>query len=296
MRAIDSALQAELDGGATTLCRCWRITRTDGVTLGFTDHDAPLDWGGVTYEADCGLEGMALERATGLAADDAAVLGALSADGIDARDIDLGRYDGAAVELWLVDWRAPARRHLLFKGAIGRIERNDLAFTAEVNGLSAPLNRPVGRAFLPVCDAELGDQRCGVDLGDPAYRADGVATALEGDRTLAVEGLDGFAEGWFTGGRLIWTEGALAGRSARVRAHLGAGAGARLELWAPPPLAVSPGDRFTVLAGCDKRFETCREKFSNHLNFRGFPHLPGDDWVASYPVSGEPNDGGSRYL
>ena len=30
---------AKLDSGATTLCRCWLITRSDGVVQGFTDHD-----------------------------------------------------------------------------------------------------------------------------------------------------------------------------------------------------------------------------------------------------------------
>jgi uncharacterized phage protein (TIGR02218 family) len=59
----------------------------------------------------------------------------------------------------------------------------------------------------------------------------------------------------------------------------------------PEPLA--NGDLFVVTAGCDKRFETCRSKFSNTVNFRGFPHLPGNDFVAGYAVSGEPGHDGS---
>ena len=54
-------------------------------------------------------------------------------------------------------------------------------------------------------------------------------------------------------------------------------------------------DAFTVTAGCDKRFQTCHDRFNNVVNFRGFPHIPGNDFVVSYPVQGQPgNDGKSR--
>jgi uncharacterized phage protein (TIGR02218 family) len=59
----------------------------------------------------------------------------------------------------------------------------------------------------------------------------------------------------------------------------------------PAPLAA--GDVFTVTAGCDKRFATCSGRFANALNFRGFPHLPGNDFVVAYAVPGEPGNDGS---
>jgi uncharacterized phage protein (TIGR02218 family) len=46
-------------------------------------------------------------------------------------------------------------------------------------------------------------------------------------------------------------------------------------------------------AGCDKRQATCRFKFNNIENFQGFPYIPGDDWLVSYPTRGGQNDGGS---
>ena len=57
--------------------------------------------------------------------------------------------------------------------------------------------------------------------------------------------------------------------------------------------APAQGDMVRIEAGCDRRAETCRLKFNNFLNFRGFPHIPGEDWVMSYPVSSARNDGGS---
>ena len=294
MRPLHPDLQARLDGGATTLCRCWRIARTDGRILGFTDHDAAVVFDGVVHAAETGLEGAAIERATGLAADDLSVMGALSADAITEADVAAGRYDGAEVRLWLVDWSAPELRHLLFAGSLGRIERRGGAFTAEVEGLSAPLNRPRGRAFLPVCDAEFGDGRCRIDAAGPAVSAECVVEAVDRDRTLRVSGLEGFSAGWFALGRAEWLDGANAGLRGALRAHEG-GSPARLAFWSAPAVTPAPGDRLRVTAGCDKRFETCRDRFANALNFRGFPHIPGDDWVAAYPVEGEANDGGSRH-
>lgn len=44
---------------------------------------------------------------------------------------------------------------------------------------------------------------------------------------------------------------------------------------------------------CDKRFETCRDVFANTTNFRGFPHMPGNDFILSGPAASN-NDGGKR--
>ena len=55
---------------------------------------------------------------------------------------------------------------------------------------------------------------------------------------------------------------------------------------------IAPGDTFTVTAGCDKTFATCRDRFANTLNFRGFPQIPGNEVVSSYPTASNPGTGG----
>ena len=97
----------------------------------------------------------------------------------------------------------------------------------------------------------------------------------------------GQPDGWFTGGRLSWTSGANAGTSGEVRGHRMAAAGAVFDLWQRAPRTIAAGDTFAVSAGCDKRLTSCREKFSNILNFRGFPHMPGNDFVIRIPKQGE---------
>ncbi len=292
MRALDPALQARLDSGATTLCACWRIDRRDGRTLGFTDHDAPLRFDDVTFEAASAVEASATEAAAGLSIDTVEMAGALRSAAIDAGDIARGLYDGATVRRWLVDWTAPELRVAVFSGVLGEISHSGRRFRAEVLGLAETLNRPVGRAFLATCDAILGDARCGVDTDAPAFRGAGVVAALEGDG-LAVRGLEAYGAGWFARGRLIWTSGANAGLEAAVREDAQGQTGRRVSLWAQPSAPISVGDGFEIVAGCDKRADTCRTKFGNFINYRGFPHMPGDDWITAYPAMGEVNDGGS---
>jgi uncharacterized phage protein (TIGR02218 family) len=166
-----------------------------------------------------------------------------------------------------------------------------LAFVAEVRSLAHLLNQTVGRTFQHACDAELGDARCGVDLDDPAFKATGSVTSVIGDRSFAASGLGGFAAGWFTLGRLSWTGGANTGRLAEVASHDVVSGARRLTLLEAPVRPIAVSHDFVVRAGCDKRVETCRDRFANAVNFRGFPHIPGQDTVVRYPNRGDANAG-----
>jgi uncharacterized phage protein (TIGR02218 family) len=294
VRTIPSALQAKLDSGVTTLCRCWLITRTDTVCQGFTDHDEDVVLGDVACRAGTGLSGSEVTQKYGLAVDSSELSGALADDSLNETDLAAGRYDAAAVELWLVDWSEPSLRVLLAKGTLGEVRREGPAFTAEVRGLSERLAQDSGRLYSATCSADLGDARCTVDLTDAAFRGSGAVVALSATSSFTASGLDVFDDGWFNSGKLSFTGGANAGLSVEVKIHRKDGA-VSFELWQAMPEPIQAGDEFTVTAGCDKRFQTCHDRFDNVVNFRGFPHIPGNDFVISYPVQGAPgNDGKSR--
>jgi uncharacterized phage protein (TIGR02218 family) len=291
MRDVGAALQAHLDGGVTTLAKCWKLVLADGRVRGFTEHDRDLIFGGVTYRAATGFAGSALESQTGLSVGDQAVAGVLRDEGIDAGELEAGLYDGAVVETWIVNWADGSERVLLSAGEIGEVRRGVQAFEAEIRSVAARLNVPVGRTYQPVCDAVLGDAHCGVDVGAPAFRGVGAVDSSVDGRVLRVNGLEAFAAGWFDGGALVWTSGANDGLRAEVRGF----AAGRIALWRAAPRVVEAGDEFVVTAGCDKRIATCAAKFANVVNFRGCPHMPGNDWVAAYPQEGGRNDGASLW-
>jgi uncharacterized phage protein (TIGR02218 family) len=248
----------------------------------------------VTCRANAGLTASEARAQLGLAVTGAELSGALSDGTLSEADLAAGRYDGAAVEVWLVDWSEPSLKVKLRAGVLGEVRREGAAFTAELRGLAHRLGETCGRLYTKTCNADLGDTRCTVDLNDPAMCADGAVTAVLATSVFRVSGLGGYADGWFTGGRLTWTSGGNSGLSVEVKSHRVDADGVTLELWQAMPKPLAPDHGFTVTAGCDKHFDTCVAKFDNAVNFRGFPHIPGNDFVIRYPVSGEPgHDGGS---
>jgi uncharacterized phage protein (TIGR02218 family) len=293
MRNIPAGLAEHLASGATTLCRCWRVTRRDGAVLGFTDHDENLVFDDTTFRAGTGFEGSEIEARLGFAVTGTELHGALSSETLSEDDLAAGRYDDAKIELYLVNWAQVEDRLLLRAGNLGEVRREDSAFSAEVRGVASRLDEEKGRIFAATCDADLGDARCKINLTDPAYRGEGTIAVLEGTSIFTAGGLDAFADGWFTQGRLQWTSGANAGLAIEVKEHRADSGGVRLSLWQKMPAPLAAGDVFTVTAGCDKRFATCSGRFANALNFRGFPHLPGNDFVVAYAVPGEPGNDGS---
>ncbi|QMV02859.1 DUF2163 domain-containing protein [Devosia sp. D6-9] len=291
MKTFDTAFAAHIAGGETTLATCWRIVRTDDVVLGFTDHDVALAFDGVDYLPAHGLDGGEGTAKLGAQVDTSEVVGILHSEAITEDDILLGRFDGALVETWRVNWRDVSVRALLRRDTIGEIVREDGAFRAELRSGQQALNVPKGRIYQALCDAELGDGRCGVSVEAPAFKADAGVAAVRDRFRLEATGLDEFAEGWFSFGRVTWQSGPRAGKQDRVVSHARVGASDILAFDAPVGDWVEIGNALVAYAGCDRRFSSCKSKFANAVNFRGFPHIPGNDFVMRYPKSGDVLEG-----
>jgi len=290
MKSLSPALQTHLSSGTTTLCWCWKITRHDGQVLGFTDHDAPLAFAGVTYAAASGFTAGEITSSADLSVDNLSVMGALTSDSLNEHDLAAGLFDNAAIEIWRVNWAAPDQRVLLRSGTLGEVKRGRCAFEAEVRGLAQALNQPVGRVFGHNCDAVLGDTRCTVALTPVA----GTVATVTDNRRFTASGLPVFASGWFASGKLTFTTGANAGRAMEIKRH-SLGAAVSFELWQAMSEVIAVGDGFTVTPGCDHAFSTCKTKFANAVNFRGFPYMIGADAALAAVSSSTPLDGGSRY-
>lgn len=296
MRALPAALQEHLDAAATTLCWCWRVTRRDGVDFGFTDHDRPLAFDGTSFEAAAGLTASDIESSVGLGVDNLEVESVLRSDRLNEDDLAAGLFDNAIVELFRVNWQDTDQRVLMRYGNLGEVTRGQHSFRAEIRGLAHELQQPKGRLFQYGCDADVGDARCKLNLNTATFRGEGAVTQVNASRVFLTSGLEEFASDWFTRGLLTWETGANTGRAMEVKLHTFKEGVAMIELWQRMAQMVQPGDTFTVTAGCDKQFATCRQKFANQVNFRGFPHIPGNDFAVSYPNSDDRRkDGGSLF-
>ena len=288
MRTLSQSFNDHLASGATTLCHCWRITRQDAAIEGHTDHDRRLTFDGVDFAPARGFTLSSLDQKADLAPGVVEATGLLPDDPDIAALIDAGAYDGARVDLYRVNWADPNQRLLLQVWRIGEVRRGRTEVRFELRGPADALARTAGRVYQHRCDAVLGDGRCTVDVAGAAYRAATSVVSADSRMRFAAADLSSFAEGWFAEGVARWLTGENAGRAMPVKRHLGD----TIELARPMPADIQPADSVELTAGCDKRFETCRSKFANGVHFRGFPHMPGNDFVLTIPQPGEDRKGG----
>lgn len=277
MKSASPALAAHLAGEVTTLATCWRLERADGWVRGFTDHDRELVVDGLTYVASTGFLPSAIKTASDLSVDNLDVDGFLDDAALRAEDLIAGLFDGARIEVFIVNWADLGQgRLLLRKGFLGEIKRADQRFSAEIRGLSNRLQQTAGKLYSRLCRVDLGSTECGVALG-PRTDTYAVTQVIAADTVRIVTAR---ATGFFTFGKATFTTGANAGAVNEVLLH----DGQSIRLFVPMPRPIVVGDQIVLVAGCDKTPETCNAKFANILNFRGEPHIPGNDKVFSYPV------------
>ncbi|RFB05937.1 DUF2163 domain-containing protein [Parvularcula marina] len=287
MRPEDPYTKDRFDEEAPSLCTCWRIIRQDDAEIGLTDHDRDISFTGTLFRSAGGAMGSSLEATASLSPDNADIIGVLDPDLLGADALEAGFFDEADIQVWRVDWADPDARLLLRTGRLGEVERTGEGFRAEFRSLKAQLGQVAGRIYGRTCDAALGDTRCGVDLQDTSYHMDGVISGGDSRRLEVTVGTKRTA-GFYTGGAVIIDDGPLAGVIRAIREHGDAGEDESILLWEALPQELSPGTSVRLIAGCDKQFGTCASKFSNQLNFRGFPHIPGNDVLMA---TARPGDG-----
>ncbi len=283
-----------LRSGSTSLCRCFHLTRADGVVMGFTDHDVDIRFEGVTYHAETALSATDASQSLGLSPDELEASGALSSDAISEADILAGLYDGAAVVVWDVDFTDVTVRQILGSYRIGEIQRGALAFQTELRSMAAALEQEVGEVYTATCPVRmLGDHRCKLDLTN--WSAPATVISSQGAE-IVVSGLDAFEEGFFDRGTVAWQTGDNLFDPGDIHSTAQSGDHLTLTLWRMPGRDVAPGDTLTVTAGCDRTAGMCRTRFDNLLNFRGQPHMPGSGFASEYASEGAPDlSGGSRF-
>lgn len=263
-----------VDGELTSVAFCWRLERADGAGLGLTSHDKGLEKDGATYKPAPGIVPAAVTRSLGLEPSSSEVAGVITSDAIDERDLTLGRWDSARVALFAMDWTDPnAEEIALIAGELGEVSISGEGFSAELRGASARLDDAVCPSTSPQCRAQFGDQQCQVDLAGRTKRAVIIASD-NGELTL-----DQSVGPEFLLGRLRYMSGANCGRTTVAIAIDGEVVRVR-DL---PRGEIDAGCVVELREGCDKRLQTCIERFANAVNFRGEPHLPGADLLTRYP-------------
>lgn len=296
---IPQSLQDHLNTQQTTLAWCWKIELRNGTTLGFTNHDRDLTFDSVVYEASTGFLGSEIESQLGMTVDNMDVYGAVDSVNISETDIEAGRYDNADVTIYLVNWLDTSQRMIMKKGHVGNVKRSKTMFEAEVRGISHEMQQVRGRLYGYKCDALLGDSRCTKNISGSDFTATATILATDGASSITAGSIGSYANGWFSRGIATFGPGSgNEGVTREIKVHTRSeGSIVHITVWEPLPFTIQVGGSVTVVAGCDKTFKTCKAKFNNAINFRGFPHVPGHSTIQYYVNQGDPNlDGGGNFV
>ena len=278
MRTVPSALGTHLEGEELTLAQCVKLTRRDAQIFGFSTCNVDLVIDGVTYAATSSVSASGQVENVGTGVDNMEATGLLTSDLIKDTDLLAGKFDGAAIEVFLVNYNSlSAGKVILFSGWIGNVQLKDGQFVAELRSKSQKLSQQVGQLTTALCRVEkLGDSRCKV--GVASYQFSRTVYAVTDNRRMTFDA-DTHATGYYDYGLVTFTSGLNTGLSREVKVHTLSSGRAVIELQEEFPFTVAVGDVATLEAGCDRRLDTCREKFSNVIDFRGEPHVPGNDKI-----------------
>jgi uncharacterized phage protein (TIGR02218 family) len=275
MRRLSPELENHFGSEVTTLATCWRITREDGVELGFTDHDCSLVIDGLEYDSISGFSPTTIESKSNMSVDNMEVEGLSFESKITESDLLAGIYDYAQIEVFMVNYEDLSQGNLLIKrGHIGEVTLNKQMFRAEVRGLTQNLSQTIGDVYSPTCRAILGDMRCKVNLDN--FTTTTEVSNIRSNQVFSAKILNQ-AAGYFAGGEVRW----LSGNNRLARMEVKEFVNGVVTLVLPMGRKIQIGDKFSIIAGCDKTKEACIAKFSNIINFRGFPDTPGIDTLLS---------------
>ena len=258
-------------------------------SYGFTSHVEDIERDGLLYRAETAFTPTAAKTTDKLQIPtqemEGVMLPLLSIDGISEDDIISGRVDFAEVRTQLINYEDLSMGGMwIGRGYVGKTTVKNDQYIAELRGLTQIASQQILELYSPGCRYDLGSRRCTVDLTDPSYLFTSTISGITTDRLLFTSGLGNPAD-FFKFGKVTWQTGENAGLEMEVKNFPGGGV---VELWQPMPFAFTIGDSFQITAGCDKKLETCRDKFDNLINFGGFAHLPGEDNLAQVLVPKRP--------
>jgi len=278
MKNLTPAMLAHIAQENTNLALCWSMILMDESEFYYTDSDKPIEYDGNTYQPYAAIVPSATSTTSNLAVDNMEVTLAWDGDLATETEIRGGRFDFATMNIFFVNYDDPDGMGTIpiLKGKLGEIIIEDNLVRVDIRGMTQYLQQRMGELYSIGCQATFGDSRCKVDAGDPIYtKAFSVDSVdpVHPKRKFNILEVLGVADGYFTGGYIHWLGGTNKNTKMDIKVYFESGQA--VELYEPLIRDIQPGDSGNIIVGCDKKFETCKTKFDNMINFRGFPHLTG---------------------
>lgn len=271
-----------------------KVVRQDGQILRLTDHDRTLsiiepDGATQTYTPIAFGSMSNDRREAAFRAGSQELTGLIDGATITIADLDANRYRGAEVFQLVLDWERPWIVYARHRRFIRAVKRDGSSFVGTLEGRTQALERPTGGrfggTFTPTCTYELGDpDTCKANITADVKVGVVVQTVID-DRRIAQFTLaswsGAYIDEYYRDGSLLWTTGANAGDVSAIVSYTHATR--ECSLLIPTTLPIQVGDEATASPGCDGLISTCRDKFSNQLNFGQDPFSPSASQIIEPP-------------
>jgi len=253
---------------------CLRIVPTTGATIRLTHYPRNLTMSnGEVYTSGAGYDFTGYTASASFSPSVVDLEGIAGIAGVTKDQLSSGQYDNARAYLFATSWAAPVEdEEEIVASILGKTTIMDDRYKIEEMGLIDALNQSVGMSYQPACHKTFGGQEfagCKIDLA--ALTVTGTLTHVTS--TLIVrdsartEALD-----YFAAGTIEITSGDNAGlRPKEIKSYAADGT---IEIYEPFHYSLAVGDTYTLIPGCRKRLEDCRDKWNNVVNFGGFSFVP----------------------
>ncbi|MCT4635192.1 MAG: DUF2163 domain-containing protein [Rickettsiales bacterium] len=251
---------------------CLRMQMSEGKLLCFTDSDMDVIYKNERYRSGSYFTPNTVVSSNELSEDNFSISGIIDGDLITKKSITAGNFSNSYIELFVIK---NDKKNILKTGWIGDISYNDNKFTASINSLSSKTNNLIGKCYSPNCRAEFADQYC--KLNKDNYSFSGEVTALI-DRYSFIDSSRNEPNDYFSQGVLEFTSGENKGKKYNVSSFQEH----QISIDSVISQKIQIGDKYIIIAGCNKSLHECIYKFSNAINFRGEPYIPSRHKLLAY--------------
>lgn len=279
MRNLSANMISYLANDITSLQLCWEIRRTDGVSLYYTEYDNDVIINGNTYKKRNAGIGQSLKFQDALKGNNSNIDMILNDDSITINDLYSFKYDNAEIYVSIIHPDNPDDQVKLVYGKLGNTKINQDKATIEFQSISILLDKNIGRKYTYDCDAELFDSYCSANQTGHIFNNQS-PTGIDPTKpfTVFTDTNLNKENDWFTNAYIKWLTGNNKGIETKVKSYKND----IITLSLGMPFEIDVNDTYLIYSGCDKSFTTCKEKFSNVRNYKGFPYIPNADEMVKY--------------
>jgi uncharacterized phage protein (TIGR02218 family) len=253
---------------------CLRIVPKIGSTIYLTHHVRDLVMSGHTYLSSSGYDFTGYTSTASMSPSMIDLKGIAGLAGIGFDEIGSGVFDNARAYLFATTWNSPVEdEEPIVASILGKTTLQDSRYTIEEMALIDALNQSVGNTYTAACPKTFGGTEyggCNANMASPVTRT-GVAVTSVTSRSIVTASSLVDAADYYGAGTIQFTSGANNGLKPLEIKSFASGV---IETFEPHYYLPNVTDQFTIIAGCRKRLEDCRDKFNNVVNAGFFLNIP----------------------